>query len=417
MADIYWRGDSVAVAQVDTQTFGGTWDTDDLVKYTIGGKTITVTAGSATIATIISTVVAALNASTIPQFAEITWAAASGTTITGTADTAGKPFTLTVTTTESDNSAADLQTLSNSTTTANSGPNCVGVAANYSGGALPVNGDNLWIVDGSSALKYDLEALSAVTLGELNIEMSFEDADIGLPFYNEDNSLAYVEYRPRHLKVAWTTCNIGRGAGTGNGRTLLHWTGSTGTLNIFNAGAPTEPELGTIQLQGTGTLTAANVYGGTVGLAIKPGESATITTLRQQGGDIFCSATGTLTNVSKSGGTLVVQAATTTFTQRGGQSAVLGSAAHASLVIDSGSLNYMGSGTITTLEVGDQGVVTFANDLRARTVTNCTKAPNGVLLDPFKTVTWTNGVDLVKGGLGSPSLDLGTNMTVTPSAL
>src|SRR6185295_12509087 len=110
MASTTWRGDAPAVAQVDTLTVGGTIEATDIFKMTINGKTLSVTAGSTVAATVATTIATAWNASTIPEFAEITAAATSGGALTLTADTPGKPFVCTVSTTEANGDPADAQT-------------------------------------------------------------------------------------------------------------------------------------------------------------------------------------------------------------------------------------------------------------------------------------------------------------------
>lgn len=147
MASIYWTGGAPAVAQVQSFAFAGTWETDDYIKITIGSKTVYVVAGSATTTTVIDNVVTAWNAlssSVYPEFAEIT-ASRSSSNLLLTADTAGKPFTATLTPLESDLSAAGANTIGGGTTattgtvsTATSGPYDVSIAANWSGGAIPV---------------------------------------------------------------------------------------------------------------------------------------------------------------------------------------------------------------------------------------------------------------------------------------
>ncbi len=135
-----WKGDAAAVAQVTTLTVGGTIEAGDLFKVTIGDKTLTVAAANTTAADVADQIVAAWNAltaTTHPEFAEITAAEGSGGTLTLTADTAGKPFTVTPTTTEANGGAADDQTFTQAATTASSGPNHWDTAANWSGGAVP----------------------------------------------------------------------------------------------------------------------------------------------------------------------------------------------------------------------------------------------------------------------------------------
>jgi hypothetical protein len=134
MAANRWQGGAAAVAQVTTWTFGGTWTATDTITVTIGSKSYTVTTGSATLATLLATLQAALaglSSSSFPEFAEVTWTNPTGTTLVGTAATAGVPFTATLTT----SSAAG--TISAASTTASSGPNDWSTAPNWSRGVIP----------------------------------------------------------------------------------------------------------------------------------------------------------------------------------------------------------------------------------------------------------------------------------------
>src|SRR6185369_8104257 len=138
MAVNRWLGGASAVAQVDTLVVGGTIEVGDLFNVTINGKTVSVAAATTVIASVVAQILAALQASTIAEFAEQTYASTSPN-ITATANTTGKPFTLTVLSTEAGGGALDAQTFTTSTTTASSGPNDWGAASNWSLAAVPVN--------------------------------------------------------------------------------------------------------------------------------------------------------------------------------------------------------------------------------------------------------------------------------------
>ena len=123
------------------------------------------------IATFLDLLVTALNASTITEFAEVTWSRSTSTLI-GTADTAGKPFTATMSTTETGGGAADSQTIdggassAGTSTTACSGPNFWNVAGNWSGGAVPVNSDDVIIENTPTAAAGPSSA--SISLGAQN---------------------------------------------------------------------------------------------------------------------------------------------------------------------------------------------------------------------------------------------------------
>ncbi|MEQ8852850.1 LamG-like jellyroll fold domain-containing protein [Gimesia sp.] len=101
MASPIWIGGAPAVAQIDTVSIPTDIEAGQTVNFTIGNKTLAVTLTGATQAAVVAELVAAWNASTIPEFAEII--ASVGTeandeedgTIDLTSRTAGKPFAVT----------------------------------------------------------------------------------------------------------------------------------------------------------------------------------------------------------------------------------------------------------------------------------------------------------------------------------
>ncbi len=101
MASPIWIGGAPAVAQIDTVAIPTDIEAGQIVNFTIGNKTLSVTITGATQAAVVAELVAAWNASTIPEFAEII--ASVGTdandeedgTIDLTSRTAGKPFAVT----------------------------------------------------------------------------------------------------------------------------------------------------------------------------------------------------------------------------------------------------------------------------------------------------------------------------------
>src|SRR5262245_49483736 len=130
MSTIRWRGDAPAVAQVQTITIGVN-DVATAYKVTINGKTVPVPGNAGGASATASDLASALKAATVPpEFAEIVWTV-NAAVITGTAAKPGRPFSLAVST------SGGTGTISTAVTNAGSGPNDAGVAANWSGGALP----------------------------------------------------------------------------------------------------------------------------------------------------------------------------------------------------------------------------------------------------------------------------------------
>ena len=193
MATNRWLGHAAETAQVTTLTVGSSTNGHTFIT-TINGKAITYTAGSGeTTSTIATAVQALLAASEIPEFAEVTWTVATNV-VTGTAANPGVPFTV---------SLSGTGTYSASTTTANSGPNVAGVAANWSLAALPGAGaeflldcldrnltvaaaqtawtnklaaDNAALAEQVGALKTDLEKAQTVDRRDLTVGAAPEGA-------------------------------------------------------------------------------------------------------------------------------------------------------------------------------------------------------------------------------------------------
>lgn len=392
-----WLGTAPPVAQVTEYLFGGTWEANDVINLTIGTKTLSVVAGSTVITTIIDAIVTAWNlltaANGYQEFDEIT-ASRSSNSLVLTAATKGYPFTCTVATTETGGGAADAQTIdgaassTGTNSTACSGPNHWDTAANWSGGAVPVNSDDVYIENSAVSIKYGL-AQTAVTLTSLNIAQSYT-GQIGLPRRNTV-ATEYEEYRDQYLAIKATTVNIGYGSGAGSQRLKLDQSSATSTVNIFDSGSPIETGIEAILWKGTDAANVMNVQKGSVGVAIYAGETATITTLRltykdNVNGDaqVRCGSGVTLTTINQSGGILETNSGCTTFAQLEGR-ATLRSGNVTTMNLDGGMANYNGVGTLATVNVGSDGVLNLSGEIRACTITNPVNvSPGGSFLDPNK---------------------------------
>lgn len=364
MANKIWRGDALPVAQVDTITAAGTWSNGDTATMTMNGKSIVVTFGNGAPTT--TQVAAALKAAwsgdavtsygetrnqtgdNVEEFAEIT-ATSSAAVVTLTHNTKGVPFTLTV----SDTSAGSI---TQATATAASGEALFDVAGNWSASGVPVDNDALYFFDTSNPLLYNISQ-SGVGPTSIDVLQSFTGT-IGLP---RNNTNGYFEYRATYLILGdaaiATTVNIGQGDGSGSGRIKLNMGAGQTTLNVFNTGNPIDSGVESILFLGTHASNVANIKKGSVGIAVFPGETATIATLRvgyidSISGDakVRCGSGVTLTTLDQTGGTVELNAGLTTATISGG-----------SLHIKSGNVTtwhalegtsyYSGTGTISTLNV------------------------------------------------------------------
>lgn len=416
MANVRWKGKALAVAQVSTITVGGTWVNGETATLTINGRNLVLTVGATVTTAAIATALKEMwNGDTItgdatrsetgnnvPEFDEVT-ATVSGSVVTLTGDTKGKPFTLTV----SETSPSGTLTLA--TTTAATGPNHWDNAQNWDTGAVPVSTDTVYLDNSDVSVKYGL-AQSAVTLTALHIGQSFS-GDVGLPESNADGT-EYLEYRDQYLAIGVTTLTIGRGEGNGSGRLKIN-TGSVQTaLTIEDGAAGTDSDLPAVIWKGTHISNTVTVRGnGTFGAAAFGAETATIATLSVEGSaEVICSSGVTLTTVTVHGGTVSLASAVTTLTVRDGEVTVDGAGAVTTANVWGGTLVYNSSGALGTATVGEAGQIDFSQDPGTKTVTNPIDAYNiDPVLDPDQTVT---NLRIDYNGL-APLASLGTNVRLT----
>lgn len=420
MATTRWLGRAAAVAQVTRYLFGGTWEADDIVDLTIGLKTVSVTAGSTTITTVVDNVASAWNAltsSVYPEYAEVT-ASRSGNYLVLTGDTAGVPFACTVSTRDA-GGAADSQTIDGATSsagvdlTACSGPHFWSVASNWSGGAVPSTGDVVYLAHSEVSIKYGL-AQSAVTLAALHIEASYT-GDVGLPTVNSDGA-AYPEYRATYLAIGATALNVGAGEGQGSQRVKIDTGSAQTTVLVRQTGSPAEQDLPAMIWKGTHASNAVEVARGSFGAAVFGGESATVDVLRvgfigseNADAQAFGGSGLTLTTLRQQGGQVSLNAGLTTVSQTGGR-LTIGAGNVTTLTNDAGDVSYNGAGTIATLNVS--GVFDASGDMRGMTVTNANLYAGASVRDPAGRVAWTNPIQLVRCGIPQVSLDVGVHRTL-----
>lgn len=388
MATNRFRGDAVAIKQVVTVQITAN-DVVTTYKITINGKVVSVLGNADGVNSTASDLQTALDASTIPEFAEVTWTVSTDT-VTGTAATAGVPFTAT---SSVSGGAGTIGAVT--TTTASAGPNDWSTAGNWSLGAVPVNGDDVVIENSSVDISYGLDQ-SAVTLASLTIENTYT-GKLGLPDYTT-GSTSYYQYRDKYLKIGATTCNLGRGDGQGSGRVKIDFGSVATTVNVEGAGSPADTGLPAVILNGSNAGNVLNATQGTIGLAIDAGSTAQFPTIRvgsetSQATDVTltCGTGCTLATINQNGGVVTVGSNVTTWTKTSGTSTNLYSSAITTITADSGTHYWQSNGTITTGTFrGDGTVLDCTRDLRSRTLTGSTFTGGAYFLDPSKTVTFTN---------------------------
>lgn len=423
MATQIWRGDAQPVAQVVTLTPASV-TVGDVFKVTINNKVVSYTAAAGTVADVCVGLQALLAASAIAEFQEVTWTTDGVTNITGTASTAGVPFTATPSVVDAGGSTS---TFTLATVTASSGPNDVSTAANWSSGSLPANGDDIYFSNTSSAALYGLTALAAVAPASVNQDSTFTGT-IGLP---KVNSSGYREYRPDYLQFGATTkCLLGTNpnSGPGSGRIKLDFQAAAVPITVYSTGQALEQGVPALLVKGT-ALTSLEVLYGSAGVAFFAGEVSTLplvnvgyTNSPLSDVTLYLGAGCTLTTVNQSGGQVTAQANVTTWIQTNGTTSFLAGAI-ATLAVTGGTHYYESTGTITQGKVSGPGVLDFSRDMRGRTVTNMNCYGNGQINDPFKTVTWTDAPQLLETGLYGPQnqqgfiLNLGDNISLLPTNL
>lgn len=367
MASVRWSGNAQTVTQVDTVTIALTWAAADTATITINGKTVTFVAADNVTANIAIGLAAAFNASTEPEFAEIT-ALAVGSTVTLTSDTAGVPFTA-----ASSESTVGTGTATLAHTTAASGPNWANVAANWEGGSLPSAADDIFFDNSAIDVLYGLDLSAIGTFTSVTVAASYT-GKIGLP---KQNANVYPEYRATYLVAKATTKNIGTGPGSGSGRIKIDSSSVTTTLNVISTGSAAETGIPAFLWKGSNASNTANVEAGDVGAAIFGGETATLATININGGSLICGVGVTLTNASPKvigNGTLTVSSSFTGGTQNNGAWNVLAAAAASGTVtVTGGTLNWASTGTGTIVVGSPGGTVDFTGNPAPTTIASLTK--------------------------------------------
>lgn len=307
-------------------------------------------------------------------------------------------------------------------TTANSGPSDILVLANWSDETLPVAGDTVVADQGSSPMKYHLDQL-ATGLARFDHYARYT-GQIGLPEINNEFGEPYYEFRPQYLVVDAPTINIGLGTGNGSGRIKIKGVvGTAVTVNCYKTDTELDPGIESLLLVLPNTSSIVNVNRGRVGIAIYPGETSTVATLKvgfttNQDGDslVRCGSGVTLTTVEVLGGVATLQSAVTTLTQTGGQVFQLAGGI-TTANIGSGALRYLSAATLVTCTLGTNAILDFREDIQARTVTNFAMNAGSELHDPHGTATFTNGIDLVQCTPDEVTLNIKPHQTITLSAV
>ncbi|QDU53547.1 beta strand repeat-containing protein [Gimesia panareensis] len=230
MTSHIWIGGAPAKAKVETVSIPTDVEAGQIVSFTIGNKTLEVTLTGTTQAAVVSELVAAWNASTEPEFAEITASAgvdsngdADGT-IDLTSDTAGKPFAVTVAI-GSGNNEKQVVTLG-------------GTAATGGTFTLTFNSETTTTIAynaSAATVQSELEGLASYSSGDFTVT-----GDTGGP---------------------WTVEFTGTLAGINVSLMTINTSGLTGAVNeVQSISSPNNPTGGTFTLSFRGETTGNIAY-------------------------------------------------------------------------------------------------------------------------------------------------------------
>lgn len=416
LATVFWRGGAPTVAQVNTWTFATAGTIGDIITVTIGSKIWTYTTTSATISVFLplfNTAINALSSTVYPEFGEITFTNPTSSTIVATADTAGKPFTVTMATNSAGTTINGGASSTGTATTVSSGPEDISTGANYSTGAVPGAGDTLYVDKEGSRLKYGLSSQSATLLAVRRI--TARDVQIGLPEINSDGT-EYPEYRATYWQQTATSDYVS----TKGGRIKLnHGTGQTTYLQD-DSGSGVESGIPAVLLCGTHASNAWTITGGNAGFAFFAADTARVNVGRLDAGAAVTCGIGCVNDSwSNYGGNLVVNSAIATALNHPGttnaKSTVNGSGAVASLQMQGGTCFYNSTGTLGGNTVLANGAtLTFDEDQRGKTITNAISlySASAKVVDSFGVVTSGFTLRFINFA-GSPKLKSNSQAVIT----
>jgi hypothetical protein len=427
-----WLGRALDIYDVWTFTVANTWAASDTATVTINTKSLTLTVGGSTTTEIATNIATMVNGGTLTsgysvnaygnvvgEFVGIT-ATVSGSTVTLTGDTAGRPFTPTVS--ESTAGSGTLSSLTNAT--AATSKNHWDNVNNWSLGIVPISGHDLVIPKGDVSILYGISTSIQPASFFLSRQYS---GYIGLPEYNTDNpQYPFKEYLTTHLTFGnnSVTCeyNLGQGDGLGSKRVKLDFGAGRSTVNVFFSGTRLEQGVPAFLFKGTHSQNVCNVIRGDVGWGYFS-ETASLLTARSgystdrlNDSYLAIGKNVTLTNILQTGGEVHSLAATTTWTQEGG-AAFAEEGAHAAITARGGRFYYNSDGDITSLTVL-AALFSMEQDVRTTVCANEAQLYRGAeLADPHCRLTGSGGgafgFQTVQCSLADVRVNLGVNKSYT----
>lgn len=385
---------------------------DAATTYTLttgNGKAVSVLGSVGTATQIAAALAAALEASTEGEFEEL--AGTSNTAVvTATGPEDGRPFTLTASV------VGGAGTLTAGTVVNGSSPHDLNKAANYSAGALPVNGDVVVVENSDEPILWGLAGLTTVTFTLQRRDT--HTGQIGLPPVNEDGG--YPEYRARHLETAVTGAtglDIAVSSSDGPGQVRLRSTAASAvTLTVRGPGAGRGVGQEPVEVYGTPASSVVNSEGAGVAVAPLQGQTATVATLRALNSAVTVGSGVTLATINLVGSEAAINCSYTTLTlDRGSFARVFGAAAGTTTTSDDGTIDWQSTGSPGTITLGSGGGFDCANAPAGFAITSIATHENSVFNNPADRITRPYTWSLPRTELSRIFADIGTNQTLTVS--
>lgn len=402
---ITYVGNAAVTRQVDTITITG-FDAATTYRVTIANKVASVV-GVTSAAETASALRAAFAAMTDAVFRELASAYTSGSSFTVTGPTDGTPFTLAVSV------SGGSGTISRTATTAPSSPEDGAIAANYSGNALPTNGDTLVFERPNLSVKWGLTALAAVALAQFTRKSTWNGA-IGLPDINPAGG--YAEYRTKEFSVNCVSVRIEQSRqDQAQQIRLLQVSASACAFSVIGDGGGSAVGSEAVEVRGLASTSSVNASGGSVAVATAAGATATLTGVTATNATVRLGAGVTLTDISLANCQAQIDCGYTNLDVDIGGTVIVGTAAAGTnTTVDDGTISWRSSGSPGTVNIGSGGSFDASLAPAAFAVTDpVTVSGGGSLLDPAGRITRPYELAVSRARLSEVSVDVGTDRVLT----
>lgn len=411
-----WRGDAVAVKQLDTVTVTGPASSTGTAWAEINNKRVTVNVvNTQTAASIANALYDACANADIPEFLTLDFAyVALALTFTAASKTAGIPFVMTV------GKTGTGLTVTSATTTAATGPNDGANPLNWTLGSKPgATGANLEniVVKTGPAILYNLDTMFDDDCIDFR-HFATHTAGIGLPKMNTTNGGdGYREYLQTHMDTLGTA-KIYVGEGEGDGPAIMNLVSSSDGIEyvVRRAGGNLGDGTPCVDICTLGFDDLVYAFGGTVGVGVRK-DCVNLASAFHVANDATLTAYTGTDNLYVRGGNLVMRGQVNAAVVSGGtwlhEDGTIGTIQATAGVV---RLTHQQGGSITCqfqgAQASDPPVLDLsANTLASRTISNTSYFRGGAqLLDPF----FTASLSTVEFDLASfQASDIGDRFKIT----